>query len=185
MKPKLIITGHARHGKDTVCEILRDKHNYTFESSSHILAEEVVFPALADKYGYSTVEECYADRINHRKEWFELLKAYNSPDATHLGRKIFEKYDIYCGLRNIHELHAMQLKKLFDVVIWVDAGSRVPEIESTDSMTIPRDYADIILWNSGTKSDLVDAVADLTTILENFSIHFIRRNKQLELGGGK
>jgi len=31
---KLMIMDHARHGKDTVCEILRDTYGFTFESSS-------------------------------------------------------------------------------------------------------------------------------------------------------
>jgi hypothetical protein len=32
-KPKLLVIGHGRHGKDTVCEMLRDHYGYTFESS--------------------------------------------------------------------------------------------------------------------------------------------------------
>ena len=37
--PKLLIIGHARHGKDTVAEILRDTHGYDFVSSSGMRGE--------------------------------------------------------------------------------------------------------------------------------------------------
>ena len=29
-KPKLLVIGHARHGKDTVSELLRDRHGFSF-----------------------------------------------------------------------------------------------------------------------------------------------------------
>ena len=45
--PKLIIIGHGRHGKDTVCEILRDKYNFKFISSSQYCSEKVIFPILS------------------------------------------------------------------------------------------------------------------------------------------
>lgn len=154
-KPKLIVTGYARHGKDTVCEILRDHHGYSFESSSYVAAKDVVFPVLAPKYGYANLEECYADRVNHRKEWHDLILEYNTPDLTRLGAKIFEKHDIYCGLRNVHELHAMRLKGMYDVLVWVDAFDRVKTIEGKDSMSITADYADFVIKNNGTLEDLV------------------------------
>ena len=33
MLPKLLVVGHGRHGKDTVCEML-EAYGYTFQSSS-------------------------------------------------------------------------------------------------------------------------------------------------------
>ena len=83
-KPKIIVLGYARHGKDSVCELLA-RHGYTFKSSSLFACEKVVYPALKDKYGYESIEACYQDRVNHRKEWFDLIAQYNTPDLTKLG----------------------------------------------------------------------------------------------------
>lgn len=169
MKPKIIITGYARHGKDTVCDTLKKLYGYSFESSSQILAEEVVFPALKDKYGYETIEQCYEDRVNHRQEWFTLLADYNKHDLTKLGTKIFESYDIYCGLRNIHEYHAMRLKGMFDLLIWVDAFDRVKTTESSESMTLDSSFSDIIIRNNGTLKELDKNVESLACLLASRS----------------
>ena len=118
-KFNLIVTGLAGHGKDTVCEILRDRYGYSFESSSRILLKEVIFPSLKDKYGYANEDECYQDRVNHRAEWFELLKDYNKDDKARLGKLIFSQFNIYCGLRNIDELEALLEEGVVDFVMWV------------------------------------------------------------------
>ena len=66
MKLKLLVIGHGRHGKDTVCEILRDRYGYTFESSSKFCSKLFIYNDLKNKYNYLNEEECYADRHNHR-----------------------------------------------------------------------------------------------------------------------
>ena len=98
--PKLLVIGHGRHGKDTVCEMLRDHYGYTFESSSKFCSLQFIYNDLKDKYGYANEEQCYADRHNHRAEWYNAICDYNVPDAATLGREMFDAYDIYCGLRN-------------------------------------------------------------------------------------
>lgn len=148
MKPKLVVTGLAGHGKDTVCEILRDIHGFTFESSSRILLNEVIFPVLQAKYDYNNADECYNDRTSHRQDWFELLKEYNKDDKSKLGKLIFSNYDIYCGLRNIEELEAMKASNMFSYVIWVDASARLGITESSNSITITKNNADYILPNN-------------------------------------
>lgn len=166
-KLKLVVIGYAGHGKDTVCEILRDEHGYTFASSSQAVAEEVIFPALKDKYGYTSVEECFADRHNHRQEWFELIKEYNTPDLARLGKLIFSKYDIYCGLRSIGELIAIKDAGLCDYVISVDALQRLRTKESTSSMTvIPWIDDDYVIENNGTLDDLKNSVSSVISLIE-------------------
>lgn len=39
---KLLVIGYGRHGKDTVCEILRDQHGYSFTSSSSFVDRKSV-----------------------------------------------------------------------------------------------------------------------------------------------
>lgn len=164
MKNKLIIVGHGRHGKDTVCDILDKQYGYTFISSSMFCADVVIFPVLAEKYGYNTIVECYNDRHNHRKEWFDLIAEYNKDDPASLGMLILEKYDIYCGLRRKEELFALQDNNIVNYTIWVDASDRLPP-ESKDSLTITKEMADYVIYNNGTLEELEKQVQDLMELL--------------------
>ena len=153
MKLKLLVIGHGRHGKDTVCEMLRDKYGYSFESSSKFCSKLFIYNDLKDKYGYTDEEQCYADRHNHRQEWYEAICDYNIPDAATLGREMFAEYDIYCGLRNKKEFHAMKNTGVFDYAIWVDRSDQLPP-ESKDSMSLEQWMADYTIDNNGTLDDL-------------------------------
>lgn len=151
--PKLVILGYAGHGKDTVCEILREVYNFRFTSTSLFCAEHVVFPILRHTYGYKNYQECYADRINHRSEWFECIEDFNRKDFTTLGRLIFTHNDIYCGLRNIKELYALKASRECSYSIWVDRLEYVCA-ENRNSCTINHYMADFRLDNNGTLEDL-------------------------------
>ncbi len=152
-KFKLLVIGHGRHGKDTVCEMLRDNYGYSFESSSKFCSKLFIYNNLKDKYGYADEEQCYADRHNHRTEWYDAICAYNVPDAATLGREMFDAYDVYCGLRNKKEFHAMKNTGVFDYAIWVDRGDHLPP-ESKDSMSLEQWMADFTIDNNGTLEDL-------------------------------
>jgi dephospho-CoA kinase len=144
---KILVIGHARHGKDTVCEILQQEYNFRFESSSNFCARKFIFELLKPKYGYFTYEECFNDRHNHRAEWFDLIHGYCNPDLARLGREIFAENDIYCGLRNRLEFDALRNEKVFDYAVWVDRSQHLP-LEPADSMNLSREMADIILDNN-------------------------------------
>jgi hypothetical protein len=151
--PKLLVIGHGRHGKDTVCEILRDSYGFSFSSSSQFCSKLFIFDQLKDQYGYDTEEECYADRHNHRAEWYDAICDYNVPDASKLGREIFLKHDIYCGLRNKKEYHAMRNTGVFDYAIWVDRSNYLP-LEDSSSMSLEQWMADFTIDNNGTLVEL-------------------------------
>ena len=153
MKKKLLVIGHGRHGKDTVCEMLRDDYDYSFESSSQFCSKLFIYNNLKEKYGYETEEQCYADRHNHRAEWYDAICAYNVPDAATLGREMFSAYDIYCGLRNKREFFAMKNTGVFDYCIWVDRSMHLPP-ESSDSMSLEQWMADFTIDNNGTLENL-------------------------------
>ena len=152
-KPTLLVIGHGRHGKDTVCEFLRDDYGYTFESSSQFCSKLFIYDALKTKYGYSNEEECYADRHNHREEWYNAICDYNVPDAAKLGREMFLSYDIYCGLRNKREFFAMKNTGVFDYAIWVDRSMYLPS-ESKQSMSLEQWMADYTIDNNGDLEEL-------------------------------
>jgi hypothetical protein len=156
-KKHIYIVGHGRHGKDTVAEILRDNYGFTFTASSWFMADKVVFPEIKDKYGYTTVEQCFDDRHNHRGEWFDLIDKAN-PSGTELSEAIFKQNDIYVGIRNKRELDAVRSDSRFDpLVIWVDGSKRL-EPEPSDSMSITINDADYVVDNNGTVDDLFDEV---------------------------
>ena len=166
MKKKLLVIGHGRHGKDTVCEILRDRYDYSFESSSQFCSKLFIYDQLKDKYGYSSEEQCYADRHNHRAEWYDAICDYNVPDAATLGREMFAAYDIYCGLRNKREFFAMQNTGVFDYAIWVDRSKYLMP-ESKDSMSLEQWMADYTIDNNGTLEELEFNVDQLITHLHS------------------
>lgn len=151
--PKLLIVGHGRHGKDTVCEILRDQYGFKFQSSSEFCSKLFIFDMLKEKYGYQTEQECYNDRHNHRTEWYDAICAYNVPDASRLGREIFKTNDIYCGLRNKKEFHAMRNTGVFDYTIWVDRSDHLPP-EDASSMSLEPWMANFVVDNNGTLEEL-------------------------------
>tara|TARA_B100001287_G_C22685974_1_gene533649 strand:- start:3673 stop:4185 length:513 start_codon:yes stop_codon:yes gene_type:complete len=153
-KKKLLVIGHGRHGKDTVCEILRDTFGYSFESSSKFCSKLFIYDMLKEKYGYSTEEECYADRHNHRAEWYNAICEYNVNDGAALGREIFKEHDIYCGLRNKREYFQMKNTGVFDYCIWVDRSDHLPP-EPKDSMTLEPWMSDFVIDNNNCLDELV------------------------------
>lgn len=159
-KLKLLVIGHGRHGKDTVCEMLRDEYNYNFISSSQFCADHFIYNELKDKHGYNTAEECYADRHNHRKLWYDMISDYNLEDPGLLGSEIFKEYDIYCGLRNIREWRKMKQDGTYDVCIWVDRSKHLPP-EDESSMSLTKECADVVLDNNGSLDDLRSKLKEL------------------------
>jgi len=131
---KVLILGHGEHGKDTAGELVTKYTGLRFESSSLAASEIVVFPALREKYGYSTPQECYEDRRNHREEWRQLITEYNTPDKGRLCREILERCDGYIGMRCQQEYEATM--HLFDHVLWIDSSKRKPQ---DPTMKIMRD----------------------------------------------
>jgi len=168
--PKLMIVGHGRHGKDTACEILRDKYGFTFESSSKFCSKLFIFDQLKDKYGYKTEEDCYIDRHNRRAEWFKLISDFCEEDAAALGKSIFSEYNIYCGCRSKRELNSMKLQGVFDYCVWVDRSEHLPP-EDSSIISIEPWMADFIIDNNRD-------IAQLETNLD----HLYGRVKNLALG---
>tara|TARA_R110000868_G_scaffold170370_1_gene405618 strand:- start:182 stop:712 length:531 start_codon:yes stop_codon:yes gene_type:complete len=163
---KLLIIGHGRHGKDTVAEYLSANHGLTFKSSSMHCAEYVVYPALKDRHGYKSLDECYADRANHRSEWYDLIADYCKDDLARIGREIFEVSDIYCGLRNKREFHAIRNNGLVSVAVWVDRSDYL-ETESKSSMSLEPWMADYVIDNNGTLDQLHKNINDLYSFLSS------------------
>lgn len=159
---KLFVIGQGRHGKDTAAEIIQDQYGLTFESSSMFCAEHVVTPWLKDLgITYDSLGECYEDRVNHRMEWYNAIRAYNEGDESRLSAAIFDKYDMYVGIRSRIEFLASRSRS--DLSIWVDASERVPQIDPSCKI-LPAD-CDIIIDNNGTEEELKHKLTRLFAII--------------------
>jgi hypothetical protein len=118
-KKKILIIGNARHGKDTVAEIIKKQFGLNFESSSVAAARIFIYDALKNKYGYTSPEECFEDRVNRRDEWYQLICGYNEVDKARLAKMILEKDDMYVGMRDDAEIQACIDQGIFDLIIGV------------------------------------------------------------------
>jgi hypothetical protein len=164
--PKLCIIGSARWGKDSFSEILNEEFGYTFESSSQSAANIFLYDLLKDKYGYTTPEECFDDRVNHRQEWYEAICEYNKEDKARLAKGILERSSMYVGMRDRNEIEECMKQGLFDLIIWVDASGRLP-MEDASSFNIDKTCADIIVENNGTYEQFREKVIRLGRNLLN------------------
>ena len=152
---KILILGNARHGKDTLAELFNKYFELTFMSSSQASADFFLYNQLKDKYGYTTSEECFEDRVNHREEWYQAICDYNKNNRARLAQDILSRSDCYVGMRDKEEFNECVKQKLFDIIIWVDASKRLP-LEPGTSFNINMSDADIIVENNGTFEEFVE-----------------------------
>jgi dephospho-CoA kinase len=162
---KLLIVGHMRHGKDTLAEILNEHFGLKFISSSQACADIFIYDTLKEKYGYKTPEECYQDRMNRRQEWYEMICDYNKEDKARLAKEILKYNNTYVGMRDSSEIKECLKQGLFDLVIWVDAGKRLPQEDSNSFNITPAD-ADIIIENNGTYEEFKEKALRLGSFLQ-------------------
>ena len=163
---RFVILGYAQSGKDILAAHLVKEYSLKFKSASVLMAEKIIIPKFPDRY--STVEECYADRGNHRSLWAKLLEEYVEEDKAKFVREVFEQSEIYCGLRSVEQLIAAKKENLFDLSIWVDRNGR---FEDKDSCGLTKHYADIIIENNGSFQDLYDKADRLFCLFDDFYLH--------------
>ena len=159
LNPKILILGSARHGKDTVAEMLHRKYGFRFTSSSEFVGREIIWETWG-KLNYPTFEAMFADRVNHRQLWMEMIAQYNTPQKDRTARTMLERgYDLYVGMRRMDEYEAS--RDLFDYIIWVDRSEHLPP--ETGSMDITPGLAqpDFTIHNNGTLEDLERSVEKL------------------------
>jgi hypothetical protein len=149
---KILILGHARHGKGTVATMMNEIFGLTSKSSSVAASEIFLFDALKDKYGYSSPEECFEDRVNHRTEWYNLICEYNEDDKARLAKEIMKANDIYDGMRDNGEIEECKRQGVFDLIIGIYDPRKPLEPASSFNIDMNK-HSDIIINNSGTLDD--------------------------------
>ena len=156
-KPKILIVGHGRHGKDTVAEYICKHTNYKAIASSLAAAEIFIFDVLKDKYNYKSFEECFEDRSNHRSEWYDLICDYNKNDKSRLAKDIMKTNDIYTGMRDDSEIEECLKNNIFDYVIGVYDPRKPLEPLTSFNIDIFK-VSDIIICNNKGLEELEENV---------------------------
>lgn len=169
-KPKLLIIGYGRHGKDSFAEILRDECGFKFMSSSEFVGREILW----DNWGcavYNSFEEMFEDRANNRVLWMQLISAYNTPDKTKTASTMLfrDGMDMYVGMRRLDELNACRKAGIFDFIVWVQRPNLDPEIGSMD-ITLENSNPDFIIHNDGSLEDLKQKAIKFAKIIRAYDV---------------
>ncbi len=159
MSRRILIIGHAQHGKDTVAEMLRDFYGIRFASSSQFAINKAVWPMVQGRGSWESAEALYADRANHREMLYHASRAYNLIPGPSLAEQMFDEgYDCYVGMRSPEEFAVS--RHVFNAVVWVDASKRKP-LESPASMGLTVSMATHFVNNNGNLLRLQERVKDL------------------------
>ena len=162
---RILIIGHARHGKDTVAEMLHELYGYTFESSSVAAARIFLFDRLKAKYGYKSFWECFEDRVNRRAEWHDAICDYNRLDKAQLAKDILAGSDMYVGMRSNAEVEECLHQELFDFIIGVYDYRKPEEDKSSFDINI-WEKSDIVIPNSEGLTELKERLKRLCNIFK-------------------
>jgi thymidylate synthase (FAD) len=149
-KPRLLIIGHGRHGKDSFAGILAEMCGLTFSSSSEFVGKRFIWPMWGQER-YGTFDEFFADRVTdeNRVIWGNLISAWNTPDKARTARTMLDEGNhLYVGMRRIAEWEQCDHEEIFDHVIWVDACGRLPK-EQYASMELEPKHANLFIDNNG------------------------------------
>ncbi len=164
---KILILGDARHGKDTVADMICDESNLKSMSSSKFALNTFLFDTLKEKYGlnYNSTDEAFDDRVNHRDKWFDEICIYNKKDPIKLARNLLNNADIYVGLRSSIEVEKAIKENLFNIIIGV-YNYRLPRENKDSNNADVFKYSDFVIMNNGDLLDLKDNVLAVLPILK-------------------
>ena len=156
---KLLIIGHARHGKDTVAEIITKMTGMEFISSSEA-ALDAIWPSLKVIKGYKNKQHAFDDRTSEQNRliWKSLITLYNTPIKSTLAKEVLKNSDIYVGMRCQEEF--AKAKDLFDHIIWVDATGRVKTKDSSMGICFQSNNMEL-LSNNGSLEELEQNIIEL------------------------
>lgn len=161
-RPKILILGDARHGKDTMAEMLCIQSSLEFASSSETALDVFLKDVLQQKYGlvYSSREEAYNDRVNHRDKWYNEICLFNSEDRLKLVKEILKIADVYVGLRSDKEVEAAIEQSSFDYIIGVYDYRKPRESKHSNTADVFK-YSDFVIMNNGNLEDLSNKVTNV------------------------
>lgn len=178
--PRIAICGPGRSGKDiaaiTMAKVLGVEYwRSSSEAAMHIVWEQwgqhlqqPQKPHVLNSESFDVARPVYdspaamfADRINHREIWAEVIRKYNQPDGIRLYREMIAAGDsILCGIRRHAELLACQASGLVELSIWIDRPNR-------DDVTceVTAEHCDVSVPNLGSEEQFKAKLTRLATCL--------------------
>jgi hypothetical protein len=153
--PKVLVCGHGRAGKDTACEIICELTGWKFAGTT----SKYLTKFVAAKLGLSD-EEAYARRHESdetRMVWFHTGNELRKDDPSLLARMAFQNGDVSGGVRGKPEIEAIRQEGVADLIIWIDR-----DVPVDPTMEFGREYADIVIENNGTVTELREKLRRLT-----------------------
>jgi hypothetical protein len=164
---KILVLGHAEHGKTTFAQMLAERLGCSHIASSRA-ALGAIWPALSVATGIQDKEQAYRERGAHRALWKALIRLFNETDRTALTKRILRDYDIYDGMRDLDEYY--HSKEFFDFIFFVDAfGRNAPK---DMSMAIPFDPRRMVkVDNRGDKRQLAKLADDAKYLMTQFGLN--------------
>ena len=185
-KPRILVVGHARHGKDTVALYMQKMHDYRFVSPSWMYLMEVIWPAIRGVYQTSTtfrnvrelaemeiqyenVSDALEYKGEHRKLWFDLISEWLSGDLLRAARIVYGDGHIHCGIRRVDEFTAV-CEEFNPYVVWVNSLERGVPPEPKESFQLTESMAHWVLDNSQGLPHLYKAIDNMVEEIETNSI---------------
>lgn len=150
---KLIINGHAQHGKDYLADVASKEFGLVKLNASMWFAETVLMPAFPGMY--PCVEAAYLDRVNHRDLWYQMMRLGDWQE------KFMLHSDIFCGHRNIVEHQEMVASGdyLRVWVEWLGKPTEPPTSSQWQTTEVIEENHDIVLSHTGNGvRDMIGAI---------------------------
>ncbi len=154
-KPVLAFVGHGRSGKDTACELFRDRFGGRFAGGCSF----TVLPHIAADLG-KTPEQAFAERHLDRMFWYEWCNRYRAQDPARIIRESLAHSGVICGVRDRLELLTAMDEGLIDLVVWVER-----DVPPDPTLKIHLADADIVVRNDASQDVYERRLARLFTSL--------------------
>lgn len=155
-KPKLLLVGYGRAGKDEGLAYLSALTGLRNGGCTSIY----LLPYVAAELGASWTET-YEARHRNREEWFRIGNKLREKDPGILLRQALAQGDLTGGVRDIEEIIAARTMRLVDLIVWIE-NERVP-IDNT--VKFDSSHCDLIIQNNGTLEEYHEKLNRLATFV--------------------
>lgn len=115
MRPRVLLVGHGRSGKDEAGEWFSRETVLKFSGS----ASKYLLPFVAAKLGIPE-DEAYASRHAMRETWYRIGNQLREQDQLILVNQALQHGDVVAGIRSKRELADVVAQQLVSHVIWIE-----------------------------------------------------------------
>lgn len=128
---RILILGHANHGKTTTAMMLR-RYGFRVVDASDLNIDRFIEEELAKptpkgvpKTPSAMKKQILENKDEYRKALFDSLRAYTKDEPDKFAKYVLTKSDVYVGMRSVEEYKASDY--LFDIVLVVNSADKPEE----------------------------------------------------------